>query len=153
LRKQDIYLHGDVWAISINEDSRELKTESSKRNIPIHDDILQLGFLDYVKSCKHENIFKTNRKGDNYADTIGKSFGRFKMSLGFPKNVVFHSFRHVFADLCKQQRAELSLIKEFMGHSKSDITLDTYAKRYTPDILKRDLLDNIQFPISLVGVL
>ncbi|SFJ26598.1 Site-specific recombinase XerD [Desulfomicrobium apsheronum] len=149
LRRQDIYQHGDVWAISINEDSRDLKTESSKRNIPIHDDVIQLGFLDYANSCNHEFIFKTNRKGDNYADTIGKSFGRFKTSLGFPKNIVFHSFRHVFADLCKQQRIELSLIKEFIGHSKSDVFLDTYAMRYSPDVLKRDLLDKIEFTVSL----
>ena len=126
-----------------------MKTEAIKMNIPIHDDVLQLGFLDYVKSCRYEHIFKTNRKGDNYADTRGKSFGRFKASLGFPKSLVFHSFRHVFADLCKQQRIELSLIKEFMGHSKSDITLDTYAERYAPDVLKKDLLDKIKFPVNI----
>jgi integrase len=153
LRKKDVYKHGDIWAISINEDSRELKTDSAIRNIPIHDHVIQLGFLDYVNSCKHEHLFKTGRKGDNYADTIGKSFGRFKTSLGFQKNIVFHSFRHVFADLCKQSRIELSLIKEFMGHSLSDITLDTYSKRYTPDILKRDLLENIKFPVCLPDII
>lgn len=149
LRKQDIYQYGDVWSISINEDFRALKTESSKRDIPIHDDVIHLGFLDYVENSKDGYIFKTHRTGDNYADTIGKSFGRFKSSLGFPKNVVFHSFRHVFADLCKQQRIELSLIKEFMGHSNSDITLDIYATRYAPDILKKDLLNKIKYPVRL----
>jgi integrase len=153
LRKKDIYKHGDTWSISINEDSRELKTESAKRNIPIHNHVIQLGFLDYVNACKYEHIFKTNRTGDNYADTIGKSFGRFKTSLGFKKNLVFHSFRHVFADLCKQNRIELSLIKEFMGHSLSDITLDTYSTRYSPEILKTDLLDKVVFPVSLPSLL
>ncbi|MDY0225468.1 MAG: site-specific integrase [Desulfomicrobium apsheronum] len=153
LRKQDVYKHGDIWAISINEDSRELKTDSAIRNIPIHDHVIQLGFLDYVKSCKHEHIFKTGRKGDNYADTIGKSFGRFKTLLGFKNNLVFHSFRHVFADLCKQNRVDLSLIKEFMGNSLSDITLDTYLTRYSPDILKIELLDKIVFPVNLVNLL
>lgn len=63
LRKDDIYQAEDgIWAILLNEKHRTLKNKSSVREIPIHDDVIKLGFIDYVNNCNDGWIFKTTSK-------------------------------------------------------------------------------------------
>ena len=46
---KDIYPLNKVWVIDINEETKDkkLKTRNSKRIIPLHQTLIDLGFLDY----------------------------------------------------------------------------------------------------------
>lgn len=63
LQVSDIMQTEDVWCIDINEDNgKRLKTQSSKRQVPIHSELIRLGFLDYVRDIKdagHASLWPT----------------------------------------------------------------------------------------------
>ncbi len=85
---------------------QKLKTRASKRIVPIHSKLLELGFLDYVKRVragKHTIIFpewlpRNGRAGSNST----KWFSRYLIDAGLKDETVgarlagFHAFRHTF---------------------------------------------------------
>ena len=79
---------------------QHLKNKVSKRIVPIHPKIIEMGFLDYllsVKSKRKQRVFYqlTYAQYNHYADKMSKWFGRYLESIGISgKRKVFHSFRH-----------------------------------------------------------
>lgn len=78
---------------------QNLKNEGSKRRVPIHSSLIDIGFLDYVKRIKQagdSRLFPDLKKGGNgYGDAVGKWFGRHVTSVGLlDPALVFHSTRH-----------------------------------------------------------
>jgi integrase len=50
LHCSDIYQHEGIWVFDINDDEdKQVKTKKSKRLVPIHSALIELGFLDFVK--------------------------------------------------------------------------------------------------------
>lgn len=93
--------------ITADEKDQSLKNEGSKRRVPIHSSLIQLGFMQYVDSIRkagagrgdlgHQRLFPQLRsKGNNgYGDPVGKWFGRLVSSLGLTDpRLVIHSLRH-----------------------------------------------------------
>lgn len=154
LRNEDIYQSDEkIWSISINEKYRTLKNKTSIRDIPIHDDVLKLGFIEYVQNCKKNCIFETFSAHGRHDDAIGKSFTRLKKSLGFGAGKVFHCFRNTFIDEAYQQGMDKALYKDYVGHSQDDVTHSVYASKASVHRLKEGLLDKMVFPISLPDLL
>jgi integrase len=102
LAVSDIQEEHGVMFLNLTDDEallQNLKNEGSKRRVPVHSALIQLGFLDYVDSIReagHARIFPTLTKGNSgYADPAGKWFGRLLTKLGIvDKGVVMHSLRH-----------------------------------------------------------
>jgi integrase len=112
---------------------------SSKRIVPVHPRLLELGFLGYVSKCSEEGRLWDNLtwcKVNGYSNSLGKWYQRFNR-----KNVTddplktFHSFRHTFADTLKQLGVQESMISELMGHANDSITTGRYGKRYQSKVL------------------
>ena len=62
LKREDIIEIGDIYCISINiNDDKTTKTDTSIRTIPIHPKLIELGFLDFVKS-KNDNLFDIDNR-------------------------------------------------------------------------------------------
>ena len=84
---------------------KKLKGRQSKRRVPLHSEVLKLGFMSFVeerrKDLVNSRLFsdvKCGKRG-NYSDAYGKWFGRFvKAKLGEDCKATFHSFRHMFRD-------------------------------------------------------
>ena len=154
LTKDDVFKTDDgIWCISLNEKYRSLKNKSSIRDIPLHSDVVNLGFVEFAQKQKDIFIFKTTSKDNRHDDAIGKSFSRFKKSLGFSSNKVFHCFRNTFIDEAFQQGLDSVLYKSYVGHSQSDITHGIYASKANVKLLKDNFLDKMKFPVNLVNVL
>lgn len=84
---------------------KRLKTKQSKRRVPIHPELLQIGFLEFVekrrKDISHPRLFPELKIGATgyFSDRFGKWLGRFvKTTLGKECKATFHSFRHKFRD-------------------------------------------------------
>ena len=84
---------------------KRLKGSHSKRRIPIHPEILRLGFLDYLAERRgddsHPRLFPTAARGADgyYSSPFSKWFGRFRtLTLGAECKATFHSFRHHFRE-------------------------------------------------------
>lgn len=92
---------------------KRLKSRQSERNVPIHPELLRIGFLDYIAERRSDatnpRLFPDNPRGANgyYSSPFGKWFGRFvEKTLGETCKATFHSFRHHFRDAMRE--AELS---------------------------------------------
>lgn len=104
----DIRQVQQIWLMDITEtddDSDEtrksLKTDSSRREVPIHRELIRLGFLDYVEEMRtmgHSRLFPLavrNVRGQMMAD-FSREFGRYLERIGIKngKGVSLYSFRH-----------------------------------------------------------
>jgi len=131
-----------VWCFDVNdEDDKKLKTLSSKRIVPIHLKLIDLGFLEYVKWMKEVEqprlwMNLKWRKEDGYGNAFGKWFQRFnRQHVTSDSLKTFHSLRHSFADTLKQLGTQEAIIAELMGHANGNITTGRYGKRYKPEVL------------------
>jgi integrase len=114
-----------MTVIEDDETGRSVKTENSLRAIPLHPELLRIGFLKFVdlrqKADGHEaRLFpeiQQNSKG-NYGAAFSQWFGRHKRALGIDNaSSVFHSFRHGFKDALRAAGVNEDVNDALTGHS------------------------------------
>ena len=147
------------WCFDIVEEikrpDKRLKNNASRRIIPIHDIILDLGFIDFLNLIKKEPERKRLFEELTYSEgTYAKSISRFwnnrylpLLGLKNPKTGL-HSLRHTVIDHLKQKGVEPHFINELVGHSQGNISLDRYGKGYNPDILYNKCVKRIMYETS-----
>lgn len=101
---------------------KRLKTKQSKRRVPIHAEILRMGFLDFVadrrSDAKHARLFPDLACGASgyFSDPFSKWFGRFlKTALGEKCAATFHSFRHLFRDALTEASVPIPDVERLGG--------------------------------------
>ncbi|MCV6575544.1 MAG: site-specific integrase [Cohaesibacter sp.] len=116
------------------EYTKRLKTKNSLRNVPIHPELIRIGFLDYVKATRREWLFPDMPCGDapKMSDQFSKRFRTFLKASGVytPRRKVFHSFRNTFNDALRHADVSRELREPIMGwvdYKKMD---STYGKGY-----------------------
>ena len=138
LHVSDIQLEETIPNICIDDrfSGQKIKSESSRRQIPIHKELLALGFADFVR-CKHD-LGQTMLFGylvpqrNKYGHQPSKWFGRYKTGIGITDSrKVFHSFRHTLAERLRQKRVNDYEIKAILGHATGSITHDIYGSDQT----------------------
>lgn len=151
----DIYEDDGVWIFDINTiDGKRVKTKNSVRKVPIHDNLIKLGILDYVDGLKGldtKSIFPSSIVSDGrFSKNIGKRVNRFiQVKVGI-EGKSLHSFRHTIATALKRQLVNVHLSGAILGHEGGDITYDRYGKSYLPKTLK-EVMDKVDFGISHYG--
>lgn len=115
------------------------KTKNSIRTIPLPASIIPI--LNSVKTEKAKNKLKAGssyiKKYDDlyfltengnliYPSNITKSWKFFLKRLNIPYRK-FHSLRHTYATMQFEARTPLKTVSKLLGHSKIDITADTYT--------------------------
>ena len=148
------------WCIDIVQEEerpdKSIKTLSSRRIIPIHNTLIDLGFLDFLqilkkKHSKRERIFEELRYiGGSYNKNVSKFWNvRYLPKLGLKtskKN--FHSLRHTVSDHLKQKGVEPHFVKELLGHSSGEGEWDRYGKNYEPEIMFNKCIKRIVYKTS-----
>lgn len=101
LERGDIQQKDGVWIIDINDEgTKSLKNKASVRILPLHQAIIDAGFIDYIATKPHR-IFDDIKMGNNgtYSYTFSKQFSFAMKQLDLQsKRTCFHSFRHNFID-------------------------------------------------------
>ena len=148
------------WCFDIleepNRPDKHLKTLSSRRIVPIHEIILDLGFLHFIdlikkKDPKRKRLFQELKyHSGNYNQNVSRWFNtKYLPSLGLKtKEKNFHSLRHCVADTLKQKGVEPHFINELLGHSSGNIDLERYGKGYNPDIIFNKCVKKIAYQTS-----
>jgi integrase len=108
-----------------NGEDRSLKTHSSKRFVPLHADLLELGFMDYVKSLDGTKLFpnlKPNVNGSLTA-TFSKWYNKYaRRTVGIEDSrKVFHSFRHAFKERCREAGIMTEVHDRLTGHTPANV--------------------------------
>lgn len=105
LRRRDIELVGDILVMTVTDegDNKKVKTAASVRKVPLHSELIRLGFTEYVE-----------RVAPNPDDPLwpsvplrqGKSggffsqwFGTYRRGLGFDRYPDFHCLKISYCNL------------------------------------------------------
>jgi integrase len=140
LRVNDIVKEGNVWMIIIDEtEGKRVKTTSSIRKVPIHPQLISLGFIKYVEILKSNGVDRVfpelTKERDGYSSKISRHYNeKFLPSVGvWKKNVkILYSTRHTFINRCYNKGVDRDIIKQIVGH-EPDFTMDTYGGNpFTP---------------------
>ncbi len=135
----DIGSTDNILCMSINgnREDQSLKTRNSRRLIPLHNDLVSLGLLDYLEKQRvkgHKMLFsELNFNGQKYSHEPSKWFSRLKSKAPLidGNRKTFHSFRHCFTDnlVNTNNWGADPIIKILLGHQNSDITTGLYGSR------------------------
>lgn len=143
---------------------KSLKTKASKRFIPIHPKLIELGFLDYVeelKSAGHWCLFQemnpqsVDENRPVYSSQMTNWFFRYRKACDVLKNEdgkpVFHSFRHTAATRLENADVPPQRFAGILGHLQDGESMQTYAKLGVAKI--RLELEKMEFPSDLIAAL
>ncbi len=137
----DIRNEEGVWVFDVNDaGGKRLKTSSSCRYIPIHDQLIQDGLLEYWQGLKDQSakrLFPDLKEGvnDSLSAPFSKRFRRLLNTLGLTRDgICFHSLRHTFIDGLRKAGVERSIAMTLTGHQSSDVH-DQYGNGYDLYIL------------------
>ena len=123
-----------VWCIDINEnDGKKVKSRAGVRKVPIHDQLVELGFLDFVaaiRAGRSERLFPDYSycSQNGYGRNLGRWFNEsFLPKLGMKgQGLVFHSFRHTMVTELGRADVPEPIIKAIVGHEQAGVTHRNY---------------------------
>lgn len=134
----DVVLDGPIPHLSINEnngsagtgDRKKVKSAAGIRRVPLHPDVMKLGFAQFVKQRKAGRGKRTRLfwdfgfGSDGQASTVAsKYFGRFMNAAGLTDPaLVFHSFRHSAQDAFRNAQLPEYVIDRIIGHADGKIS-------------------------------
>jgi len=127
LTKDDIKRQDDIWFFNLDHapnKGRVLKNESSRRQIPVHSRLIELGFLDLVSGSTGRLFPDLSSAGARQLTASWSQwFGRYlRQVIGIAdRRKTFHSFRHTFKDLCREAGISKDLHDRLTGHSSQDV--------------------------------
>lgn len=150
LHVEDIRREEGVWVFDINmRPPRRLKNKTAIRLVPLHDELMRLGLLDYVEERRaaHDvRLFPKLEPGGadgRLGHAFTKWFTRYRRDTKlYEVGRDFHSFRHSATTFLHQGEAADSIIDRLTGHTTPGETA-RYTKGATIEQLKRaiDLID------------
>jgi integrase len=152
LHVDDFIQQQGIQCIRIDDssDGQNLKNSSSRRLLPLHPALFELGLLRHVESVKATGAVRLFPELEPVRGKLGhapsKWFGRYKMKCGITNpRKTFHSFRHTFIDDLRDAGVQDSLIKRMVGHEDSSVTFGIYGSR-TPIRAMAEALTHIPQP-------
>jgi len=130
---RDIHQHeSGSWFIRIIDDrpDKSVKTDSSRREIPIHEDLIALGFLTLVQDRQPEDrVFPQLIKvSDGFAGIVTKAWRPITEKCGVynPGRNPLHAFRHSFKTLAREHGIPKEVSDWITGHATGHIG-DSYG--------------------------
>lgn len=140
----------DCICIDDGKPEQHLKNAESKRLIPIHKQLIDLGLMKFVEARRGvvgDGLLFTGLKpiNEKYGHSASKWFGRLKVKLGLESGKVFHSFRHTMTDALRATRSNDYEIKRILGHTTGSETHDRYGSNANVDNLNK-VIQSVQQP-------
>jgi hypothetical protein len=144
--------------IEDEEEGRSVKTEGSVRAIPIHSELVRIGFLEFVEHVRKSGgqsarLFPKLTPGPKggFGEAFSKWFGRYKRKLGITNpSSVFHSFRHGFKDALRAASVNEDINDAITGHSGGNAIARGYGWK---DMVRRfgfqtlsDGVEKVRYP-------
>ena len=148
LYTNDIKKHKGFWIIDFNnKETKKLKdVKYNTRKIPLSQKILDLGFLDYVnyqKKLKSEKLFPSIKIYTSNETSFTNKFSVYNRAyITKEKNKTFYSFRHLVNQSLKNNKVQLYLINDVMGHSygSNNKDISVYGDVQMPlDVMKETI--------------
>lgn len=120
------------WYLDISDgEGKTTKTVDSNRRMPLHGDLLALGFIEYTRSLPQDGrLFPAlpYNARNGYGAAFGKLWKNYlSKELGLTSSVSpSHGFRHTFKTLCREVGIPKEVGDWMTGHSSPDVA-DSYG--------------------------
>ena len=154
LTKDDIRRQDDIWYFNLDHAPHKgqvLKNQSSRRQIPIHSRLIELGFLKLVGASTGRLFPELSSAGSRQLTASWSQwFGRYLrqvIGIADPRKT-FHSFRHTFKDLCREASISKDLHDRLTGHTSQDVG-DGYGSGTYPLRPLALAIDQIQIQLNI----
>ena len=123
----------------------DAKTESGKRIIPIHENILPK-IKNLIDTSTDEYLISglTFNQFKDRSNAVGKQFGRLKTKHGFDDLHVFHSIRKTVTTILENSGVSENIAADILGHEKPRITYGLYSGGTNLEV-KREAINKISF--------
>ncbi|MBI1212960.1 MAG: tyrosine-type recombinase/integrase [Alphaproteobacteria bacterium] len=136
LRRGDVRQEAGVWFFDIHDEGeRQLKNEQSQRRVPVHPKVLELNFVDYVKSISHapEALLFPDLTPGGPDKKLGYHFTKwwttYRRKVGvYEKGLDYHSFRHGVTTKLYGADVSEPLVDELTGHEGQSTSRRVYKK-------------------------
>ena len=137
LELRDIQSNEGIDFFDVNDEGEQksVKARASKRRVPIHSTLKELGLMEYVESMRSQHA---QRLFPEFSYCAKNGWGRnlshwfnqvFLVNLGIKTNqLVFHSFRHSAVDRLNKRDAPNPLIQCVVGHEQAGVTQQVYGR-------------------------
>ncbi len=147
-----------LFIVADRKAGKRVKTKVSERVIPVHSELVQLGFLEYVaerrRAGEHAWLFPAVAPDQGRAlSGWSKWWGRYLRTTVGIKNTdrVFHSFRHGVKDALRRGSVDVEAREALLGHSGSTSAVsrgygaNEMLERWGVKVL-RDAVAKIKYP-------
>lgn len=130
---------------------QSIKSESGRRSIPIHSELVRLGFLDYVTTIKGtgaESLWPALRLREGKPSGFYSNwFGTYRKGLGLSGDYPdFHCFRHTVRPLMRRAGFSESTMDKITGHATGGSVGTTDYDHF--DILElQPAVESIRYPV------
>ena len=140
----DVFQKAGLWRIAFRvtyPEWQSLKNKPSKREIPLHPELIRLGFLKYLEAMQaagHERLFPLVQVSgtNNAGGALSSWFSKLKTSAGWGSEHTFHSFRHGVETMLKRAKEPKPHIDRYTGHGAKDVADRTYTHLEPEDLVE-----------------
>ncbi|MGH1355331.1 MAG: tyrosine-type recombinase/integrase [Thalassovita sp.] len=132
----DVQQDGDTWFLNITDegdDNKRIKTKAGRRKVPLHSELIRIGFLEFVDSRRNgTRLFPDYSYSANGG--YGRNLGRWCNESFLPKlgikqpGLVFHSLRHTVVTRLSQADVPEPIVQCIVGHARSGVTQEVYNR-------------------------
>jgi integrase len=124
--------HLSILALDDDDDAgRSVKTAGSRRFIPIHPDLIELGFLRYATALESGQLFPLLKQNPDgyYGANFGKRWASYlRDTVGLRTRASpSHGFRHTFKTLCRQVGIAEDVSDAITGHAGGNSVARDYG--------------------------
>ena len=132
----DVQQEGNTWFLNITDDgddNKSVKSKAGRRKVPLHSELIRLGFLDLVRNRRNAaRLFPDYSYSANGG--YGRNLGRWCNESFLPKlgikqpGLVFHSLRHTVVTRLSQADVPEPVVQCIVGHARSGVTQEVYNR-------------------------
>ena len=150
-------LHNEVREVDnvlvFNFQRREgasLKTQAAERIVPVHIELLHLGFGQYLRRTNNSKYLwpdlRVPKPGGRWGSAFTTYFTRARRDARcYDQKCDYHSLRATFVTAMVNQRISPELIPVIVGHAVPSLTFGTYTKGIDVKVLQ-GAVDQVSYP-------
>jgi len=140
----DVHTPSAIPHILINfTEFGSLKNEQSIRPVPLHSELVRLGFVSFVTECRqrgYRELFpelRATNQVQNYGDVYYKVVWRHLCKWGeLATEATVHGLRHRFSSSLKTQKVFSEFRRDLMGQAGLNIAEERYSENAGLEVLK-----------------
>jgi integrase len=147
----DVYEDPDtgLWVMAISDEGvdQSAKTDDSVRTIPIPQAVIDLGFIEFVRTVRSGPLFGLKRSPSGGFPNLSNPLNAMIRDVGISDpQKVFHSYRHTTRTKARSFDIPEEAMDFIAGHASANVGRK-YGTHELP--LLKKLIDRISYPVGL----